>query len=199
MDLVARVQGLILKPKEEWVKIKGENTPPMTLMTTYAAILALIPAAAQFIGEGVIGHSYLGFAWKRSIPSALLYAILYYVFILAMTYGFGFIINALAPNFGSKQNLQKAMQLAVYGMTPSFVAGIFYIIPALGILAMLGGLYGLYVLYLGFNTPMMETPKDKVMGFILVTMGVAIVLVVVVAVIMGVIFTAGAAASLSFR
>ena len=26
MDLVARVQALVLKPKEEWVKIKAEST-----------------------------------------------------------------------------------------------------------------------------------------------------------------------------
>jgi hypothetical protein len=195
MNLIARAQGLILKPKDEWVKIKGENTSPMQLMTTYAAILALIPAVAQFIGQGLIGQSYFGVTVKRSITSALLYAILYYVFLLAMIYGFGLIINALAQNFGSKQNLQKAMQLSVYSMTVSLVAGIFYILPALGILAAIAGIYGLYVLYLGFNTPMMDTPKDKVITYIVVSIIAVVVLFIVVTVLMGLFFVTGAVAT----
>jgi hypothetical protein len=195
MDLVARVQGLILKPKEEWVKIKGEDTPPTKLMMTYAAILALIPAIAQFIGQGLIGYRYFGIVARRSIAGALIYAILYYLFMLAMIYGFGLIINALAPNFGSKQNLQKAMQLSVYSMTVPLVAGIFYILPSLGVLASLAGLYGLYVLYLGFNTPMMETPKDKVISYIVVCMVAVVVLFVVVTVLMGIFFVSGSVAS----
>jgi len=53
MDLISRVQNLIIKPKDEWVKIKSETTPPMTLILSYAAILAAIPAIAQFIGYGL--------------------------------------------------------------------------------------------------------------------------------------------------
>ena len=199
MDLVARVQGLVLKPKEEWVKIKGEDTAPMALITQYVAILALIPAIAQFIGQGLIGERYFGIVARRSLGSALLYAILYYVFLVAMIYGFGLIINALAPNFGSKQNAQKAMQLSAYSMTISLVAGVFYILPSLSVLAMLAGIYGMYVLYLGFNTPMMETPKDKVISYIVVSIVAVALLFVVVTVLMGVFFVGAGAASLSIR
>ena len=41
---------------------------------------------------------------------------------------------------------------------------------------MLAGFYGLYVLYLGFQTPMMDTPKDKVIGYLVVSIVVVIVL-----------------------
>ena len=197
MDLVARAQGLILKPKEEWVKIKGEETPAMQLITGYAALLCAIPAIAQFIGWSLIGVRipFLG-SYRYPLGSGLLRAVLYYVFTLASVYAFGLIINALAPNFGSKQNPQKAMQLSVYSMTIPFVAGIFYIIPSLGVLAVIAGLYGLYVLYLGFNTPMMDTPKDKVIGYLVVCCIVVVVLMLIIGFVLGAIFAYGAVSAL---
>jgi hypothetical protein len=192
MDLVSRTQAIILKPKEEWVKIKGEKTSIALLFTTYAAILALIPAVAQFIGFGLIGrHIPFYGPYKEPIGRALFHAILFYVFTLVATYVFGLVINALAPSFGSKQSMENAMKLAVYSMTPGWIAGIFYIIPALGFLALIAGIYGLYVLYLGFATPMMETAKEKVMGFFIVSLVVYVVLMVVIALILGAIFTVG--------
>ena len=90
MDLVARAQGLILKPKEEWVKIKSEDTAPMALITGYAALLCAIPAIAQFIGYSLIGIRipFLG-SYRQPLGSGLLRAILYYAFTLASVYAFG--------------------------------------------------------------------------------------------------------------
>jgi len=197
MDLVSRVQAIVLKPKEEWVKIKGEPAPIAQLFTSYAAVLALIPAIAQFIGYALIGTRVLTFGVIRmNIGSALLRTVLYYIFALASVYVFGLVINALAPSFGSKQNAENAMKLAVYSMTPAWVGGIFYIIPALWILATLASLYGIYILYLGFATPMMDTAKDKVVGYLVVSFIVMIVLTVVVGLILSALFVVGSVSGL---
>jgi len=187
MDLVKRVQGIILKPKDEWAKIKDEPTTVPQLFTQYAAILAAIPAVAMFLGWALIGFRvpFSGASWTGR---GLLYAIFSYVLGLVSVYVFGFVVNALAPNFASTQNLPMAMKLAVYSMTPGWVAGIFYLIPSLGILATLGSLYGLYVLYLGFNHPLMGTPKEKVVSYIVVSAVVVIVLQLVIGVILGAAF-----------
>jgi hypothetical protein len=193
MNLVSRAQAIILKPKEEWIKIKNEPTTIQQLFTQYAVILAAIPAIAQFIGNGLIGRRIPFAGWVRlPIGSAIFQAILYYVFTLVSAYVFGIVINALAPSFGSKQSPVTAMKLAVYSMTPMWIGGIFYIIPFLGFLAWLAGLYSLYVLYLGFNNPLMDTPKEKVVGYLLVSFVVIIVLSLVVALVLGAIFTVGA-------
>jgi hypothetical protein len=84
------------------------------------------------------------------------------------------------------------MQLVVYSYTASFVAGVFYIIPGLGILAMLGGLYGLYILYLGLK-PMMQTPDDKITVYFVVSLLVIIVVTVVLSLILGAILLTSAA------
>ncbi|MCX6578183.1 MAG: Yip1 family protein [Candidatus Aminicenantes bacterium] len=192
MDLIARAQAILLKPKEEWVKIKGESTPIAQLFTSYAVLLAAVPAVAQFIGNGLVGKKIPFVGWVRfPIGSALFQAILYYVFTLVSVYVFGIVINALAPSFGSKQSMENAMKLAVYCMTPMWIGGVFYIIPFLGFLAILASLYGLYILYLGFDSPLMDTPKDKVVGYLLVCIVVVVVLSLVVALVLGAIFTVG--------
>jgi hypothetical protein len=187
MDLVSRVQGILLKPKDEWLKIKDEQPSIQDLFTKYAAILAAIPAVAQFLGWAFIGFRipYQGGSWTAR---ALLYVIFSYVFGLAVVYGFGWVINALAPNFSSTQNLPNAMKLAVYSMTPAWVAGIFHLIPRLGFLAVLGALYGIYLLYLGFATPLMGTPKEKVPGYMVISVVVMIILTVVIGIVLAAIF-----------
>lgn len=188
MNLVARVQAILLKPKEEWLKIKDEPTTIQQLFVPYAVILAAIPAVAQFLGTAL----FLGFripggggSW---ITRSFLYAIFSYIMSLVVVYALGFIINALAPNFSSTQSLPQAMKLAVYSMTPAWIMGIFNLIPALGALSILGSLYGLYLLYLGFATPLMGTPKEKITGYFVVSLVVAIVLMFVVAIILGAAF-----------
>jgi hypothetical protein len=188
MDFMPRVQGIILKPKEEWAKIKDEPTSVAQLFTPYAVILAAIPVVARFLGWAFIGFRipYIGGSW---MGRALLYSVFAYVFSLAVVYGVGWIISALAPNFSSTQSLPNAMKLAVYSMTPAWVAGIFHIIPSLSILAVLGWLYVAYILYLGFDTPLLATPKDKVVVYCVVSLIVMIVLSVVVGLVLEAIFT----------
>ena len=189
MDLVQRAQGILLRPKEEGAKIKGETTTVSELFISYAMILAAVPPLARFIGR-LLYRSEIPFArvpvW--SVGRALSNAVLSYMFSLAIVYLFALIIDALAPNFSSAQNMTNSMKLAVFSMTPVWVAGIFYIIPNLGDLAMLAGLYGLYVLYEGFQTPMIETPRDKVLGFLVVSIIAAVALFIVAGLILGVLY-----------
>lgn len=118
--------------------------------------------------------------------------ILFYALALASVYVLGIIINALAPTFDSAKNPTNAMKLAVFSMTPSWVAGVLYIAPFLGVLVVLASFYGLYILYLGFTTPLMETPKEKILGYFVVSIVIAFLLMVVVSVVLGAIFTVGA-------
>jgi hypothetical protein len=193
MDLIPRVQSLIMKPKEEWVKIKGESTPIPELFMKYALFLVLISGIAQFVGYGLVGVRvpFVG-VYRVGIISALLRGVVFAGLQLVSAYIFGMVINALAPTFGSKPNLENAMKLAVYSLTPGWVGGIFYIIPALAFLALIASLYGLYVMYLGFASPVMDTPQDKVMGYTVASVVAAIVLTAVISLVVGAIFAIGA-------
>lgn len=192
MDLVPRIQGILLKPKEEWIKIKEEALPVSKLFTTYAMILAAIPAAAQFIGFGLVGYRVPFVGWFRfGLGTSLLRSVFYYALALVSVYVLGLVINALAPTFASKQNQENAMKIAVFSMTPAWVVGVLYIVPFLGILAVLAALYGIYILYLGFATGLMETPKEKAVSYFVAVVVVSIVLWIVTAVVLGAVFAVG--------
>jgi len=181
MDIVQRVQAILLKPKEEWVKIKAEPSTAAELFTSYAMILAAIPAGFQFLGNILVGRRLpvVGL-YRWSVGRALGNAVVAYILGLAAVYLFALIINEFAPNYSSTKNMTNALKLAVYSMTPGWVAGVLYIVPGLWILGLLASLYGLYILYVGFGTPMMETPKDKVASYLAVSLLVAMGLYIVV-------------------
>ena len=55
------------------------------------------------------------------------------------------------------------MKLAVYSMTPVWLAGVFSLIPGLRMLGALG-LYGLYIFWLGVPE-LMKAPADKIVPY----------------------------------
>jgi hypothetical protein len=179
MDLVSRAKGILLKPNEEWAKIKGEELTPAQLFTNYAIILAAVPAVAQFLGRILMGGARVPFTGRSIMGRSFFYSVFYYIALLALAYLLGFIINALAPSFSSKQNLANAMKLAVFSMTPVWLAGILYILPFLGLLVYLAMFYSYFLLYLGFDASLMETPKDKVVGYFVISAVAAVVIYIV--------------------
>ncbi len=178
MSLVERVKNIILKPAETWPVIASEANAVGGLYSSYIAPLAAIPALAQFIGLSVIGTSVLGVAIKVGFGKGLTMMVLGFIMTLVMVYVLSLIIDALAPTFAGEKNQPQAFKLAAYSATPGWVAGIFQIIPSLGILALLGALYGIYLLYLGLPT-LMKCPKDKAPVYTAAIVGCWVVLAIV--------------------
>jgi len=171
-SLVSRVKYILTRPKFEWPVIDAESASIKGLFTNYAVILAAIPAVATIVGQIAFGH--------RGLVGPVLGGVLSYVLSLISVYILGLIIDALAPTFGGTKNPVKAMQVAVYSMTPMWVAGVLNIIPTLSWLGTLLGLYGFYLLYLGLPT-LMKTAADKSLGYTIVVVVAAIILWAIVA------------------
>jgi hypothetical protein len=180
MNLVERAKNIIMTPKTEWSVIAAEEPNAMQILTGYVIPLALIPAVASVIGYGVIGSG-IG----ASLTWGIGMGIISFVSTVLGVYLTAFVVDFLAPNFGSQKNFGRAMQLVAYAYTPAWVAGILNIVPAIGILASLAGLYGLYLMYLGFPHTM-KTPQDKIIVYLIV----AIVALLVIYMILGAILTA---------
>lgn len=184
MNIVERAKNILINPKKEWDVIDRETTEVPQLLTGYLLLLALIPAVASFIGYWLVGYKvpYVGHV-GGSFAFGLKQGILAFVAPVVSVFIAAFVINALADSFASQKDFRRAMQLVVYSYTASLVAGVFNILPSLGILATLAGLYGLYLLYLGIE-PMMKTPKDKVTTYFIVSLLVMIVVSIVVGAIL---------------
>ena len=176
MDLLRRVQDLLLRPGETWPIIKAEETTIARIYSSYALVLAAIPTGAHTIGLAFIGVSFMGIRYRTSLGSGLADAILSYGVSLALLYLIALIVNSLAPRCASRKNFLNAFKLVAYSWTPSWVAGILLVIPSLAWLARVLSLYGIYLFYLGLPA-LMETPREKVTLYFLMVVAVSIVLV----------------------
>jgi hypothetical protein len=115
-----------------------------------------------------------------------------------MLYVIALIINALAPKFNGHANLVQALKVSVYGGTPVWVASILMIVPTLGVLVTLAGIYSLVLYWLGLPK-LMKVPEEKKVGFNITVFVCAIVAGIVAATIMGAIgamFGVGSATSM---
>lgn len=181
MDLVERVKRILLSPQTEWPVIDSEPTTTAELYRSYIAPLAAIGPVAQLIGYSVFGTTVFGTTYRVPIGSGLATAVVTYVLTLGGTYVLALIIDALAPSFNGQRNQIKALKVAAYSSTASWVAGIFALIPGLRVLTILG-LYSVYLLYLGLPV-LMKCPRDRALAYTGVVLIAAIVLFVIIAVV----------------
>jgi hypothetical protein len=185
MDIATRAKNICLTPDSEWPVIAQETTPPATLITGYVMPLAAIGAVAGLIGGSLVGVTLplLG-RYRVPIGSGIANAVFVFVMTIVAVFILSLIIDALAPTFGAQPSKEQALKVAVYSYTPAWLAGIFQILPALSILGILAGFYGLYLLYLGLPR-VMKCPQDKAVGYTVVVVVCAIVLTVVTGAIGG--------------
>ncbi len=181
-SIISRVQGILMTPKAEWDKIEPEAATTQGLFMGYAAILAAIPAIAQIIG-GLWPLCVLGICVHRNLIAVAVGAILYYVLSLVGVFIIALIVDELAPSFGGTKNRIQALKLVIYSWTAAWLAGIFAVVPFLGILGIVG-LYSFYLLYLGVPK-MMKAPEDKALGYTAVSVILGIIVYFVVALVAG--------------
>lgn len=184
MALIDRVKNIIMSPKTEWAAIAGEEPNSGGMVTGYALPLMLLAAVASFIGFGVIGVDMLG---GSNINWGIFHTLNIIIMGLLGIYITSYVVDGLAPSFGSEKNIGRAMQLVIYSYTPAWIGGLLAIIPDLSWIGGLFGLYGIYLIYLGLPHTM-KTPQEKVAIYMIVTLIVLIIVYFIVGMIMSNIF-----------
>jgi len=182
MNIVDRVKNILMTPKTEWPVIAQEQTDIKTLYLGYIMILAAIPAIAGVISALLIGGMVGAVAGRAGIGAgmtggfAIAHALVSYVISLVVVFVVALIVDALAPNFGGTKSQINALKLVAYSATAGWVASIATVIPVLGwIVAIIGSLYGIYLLYLGLPV-LMKCPEDKAVVYLVVIVVVYILL-----------------------
>ena len=180
MTLVDRVRNICVSPATEWPVIELETTPPAGLVTGYLVPLAAVGAVAGFIGSVLVSAAISAVGVRVSLLGSLIGELVGVVFTVIFCFVVAFIINALAPTFGGRPDMNQALKTAVYAYTPALAAGVTRVIPVLGgFVVFIASLYSLYVLYLGLPVTM-KAPKDKAPGYTVVIVIASIVIGVVV-------------------
>jgi hypothetical protein len=197
--LIDRVKNMLLTPKAEWARIAAETPDQNKLFVGYALPLLALGAICGLIGATVIGMPFIGrlpIVWALTNAAFTLVVGLVSLFVSAV------IANALAPTFGSRQDMGRAQQLIVYGSTASMVAAVLTIFPPLGILAIVGGIYSIVLIYFGMPF-VMNTPSDKQVVYLVVLILAYVVIFWILMWVVGIImlslgFSALGAASSAF-
>lgn len=182
--LVDRVKNILIQPRAEWERIAQERTGLPALLSGYILPLALLAAACSFIGLVFIGVGGFGYTIRLPLVTGVVNAVLQVVLTLAWVWVMGLIINSFATTFNSEKDETRANQLAAYSATAGLVASVFTILPALSVLAMIGGIYSLVLLYIGIPR-MMKTPEDKRIPYFVTIIVVAIVAGIVATAVLG--------------
>jgi hypothetical protein len=173
MNLLTRVTNILLQPRAEWPAIADERTDPAQLYLSYVAILAALPAVANFVGTALIGGLVSG---RLSAGVALQAALTGYVLSLVMVFVLGAVADTLARSFGGKSDFQQALKLVAYALTASWVAGLLTFLPVVAwLIALLGSLYSLYLFHLGAPL-LMRVPEREAIGYTVTLFAIAIVI-----------------------
>lgn len=191
-NLISRVIGIITKPKSEWEIVEKETPNQSSILMGYVVPLAIVAAIAAFIGYGLVGVR-ISFGFGSFVAKSITWGVTQAITSLIVSIGgvflTAFIIDSLAPSFKVAKNFGRSMQLVAYAYTPMWIGAIFTIYPNIAMLGSLIGLYGLYLLWVGFDYTM-KPAADKKTGYYLASLAVMVGVYLILGFILGMIMLA---------
>jgi hypothetical protein len=169
-----RLLGLLADPKREWSAVAAEPPDIVWVYRHYIAFVAAIPAAALLVGFALAGAPIVG----------LSVALRTYLVALLSPLMVALVVERLAPRFRSSGSTAQVFKLAAFSFAPAWIAGALYLIPSLGALAtVVGILYGVYLYALGLPR-LMQTPREQIVPFMVVSALVVLVVTTVLRVLL---------------
>lgn len=143
MALVDRARAMIVSPAREWPVVAIEPTA--------------ISAVCGLVGSVVLSMFFL----HSGVIVGIVGAIIQFAFAILGVTIIALVAEALAPSFDGTKDRAQAFKWIGYAYTATWVAGFASLVPVVGsIVGLVGGLYSLYVLFLGAQ-PMMNVPQTK--------------------------------------
>jgi hypothetical protein len=181
-NVIDRAKNMITQPAKEWDVISMEQPNTSQIMLGYVLPLVGAAAVAAFIGYGFIGVSYFGIR-VAGVEWGIYQALIVLISGIVGVFICAWIIDALAPSFGSEKNMGRSVQLVAYSYTAAWVGGLLSIYPPIALVGALAGLYSLYLLFIGLPK-IKKTPADKQTGYFVVSLLVLIAVYVVMGIIL---------------
>jgi len=174
--MLQRILNIAFRPNEEWPVVAAESVTPQTMFIKYVVPLAAIGPIAGVLGMMLFGKSMAGtWMWSSSMASYVQLFIISYVLALVGVGVNAMIVQKLAPTFKSQTDFVSALKIVVFSNAPFWLASVLTLVPVLGMLTVLVGLYGIYLFYVGLPH-VMKTPEDQRLPFMGVAFLVSIVL-----------------------
>lgn len=192
--MIRRVYYMLFRPGWEWAEIKDESPLDPRHFFSYALVFAAVSPVIRFLAGFLHGHykrPFSGWSWSV-VRRELLFCVALYFFSLAVVMLWRRVIFLLAPVFSSPRKTAESLVLTVFSLIPYWLGGVFYLIPQTGWkIKIIVGFYGVYILYRGLIANLLETPKKKVLGYLIVSGVLGLGLVALAELLLRFLFTVG--------
>jgi hypothetical protein len=191
--LLGYIPGLLIRPAQTWTEIRAlvdrGKMRPTVLFVSFVLILAAVTPLAKLVGNpatywpqtlapfGLLGHNGLTQLLLNFVQSIAGY------FVMAYT------LDMFAKRFGGTPGRAQAFALSAFAGSAYWLAGIFYAVPGLSWLGIVG-VYSLWLLYTGAG-PMMGIPREKTPKYLLVVLLVSLLVQLLLTVLVAGVFSAG--------
>jgi len=156
---IKRIRSILIKPTEEWLKIKDENDAFADVFVSYAGPLISLGSLSTFINNLNSEYSLIG---------NLATAIIYFLSMAGSLYLSIYTINELTVSFGLEKNKVFIEKLVIFSSTAFYIAeAIVHLNNQLGLLGLFS-FYSLYLFWTGFDAFYDGFEKRK-MGFVIIS------------------------------
>ncbi|MEJ5273664.1 MAG: Yip1 family protein [Spirochaetota bacterium] len=163
-ELFERVKNILFNPLESWQKIKEEQEDIKTFLTSYVLILSAIIPLAQFFGFVIFGRI---FGIRINFFKGLLDLIISYFVQITGIILASFVMSQLSVTLNYKKDFMAHFKLICYSLTPYWILGIFYLIPPIWLVSLIGALYSIYLIFLGADK-IIEISREKTFIYIII-------------------------------
>ncbi len=161
-DVIMLVRTLFAQPEKGWVLIRGAHYPwqqifgrfmlPLVFLSTLAVVYILQP---QVEGAPDLSPNQLFLITLTGSAGSILLG--------------GYLIAALTPRFKGISSMDMAVALVSFAYAPVFLASVIASLhPSLQLLNLVAMVYMLYLYFKGTGI-LMEVPRDRQMGFTVVS------------------------------
>jgi hypothetical protein len=179
---IVEIIRIYVHPRAEWERIKKIASFSSGRFLKGVLIFCAISPIAKFVGDllfGNIRRPYYGLSWDVLADYAF-HSFISYILSILLAFLAVATVDMAAKLFSSDKNAQSSRILVYYSFIPFWVSGIFYLVPRIGgFLKIVIGLYAFYMLFLGFDSNVLNVPKNKIQRHFLFCSSVFIVLIAI--------------------
>jgi hypothetical protein len=156
-----RAIKLIINAKAEWQIIQTETHTKTEVIKNYALPWIIVITLCSIVSDFIIA---------ASVAYVLTKAVITFVMAFSVMYLSSIVINEITTSFNSKKDINTTFKLVVYSLTAYFIiTSITYLIPLPPIqMLMVFALYSIYLYWVG-SAPLVGTPEDNKVGFVVVS------------------------------
>lgn len=162
MQVLQRLVGLLVRPREEWDRIAAEPPSVEALIGRYLVPLSLLAPIATSIGMRAFDDAWGGDRGGR-VPTPEIYAAAATTMLASISsvLALAGIFVLIAPMYGSTRDYKAALQVATYGTVPLLLAGATLFIPAMAMVAVVALVHSLYLYWLGARRVLHVARKEQ--------------------------------------